>query len=293
MRGVVSAGMVTALSLLGAGQAFDLALGVSAGASNAFAFCAGTDDRVAAAYYGACVDGPFLSARRAALGRGPLMDLEVLAQDIVVGRDDELVRRADASGVRLGFVATDVETAAPVVLEDFADAQELRTALRASSLLPGIAGAPVELKGRLHVDGTITESIPYPSALRLGATHVLVLQTRPVGVPLRRARGPERLISARALRRLGPQVEAAYAARPQRYAAAVAELAERSADGAGPPFLATIRPAAGTPPVGQLERSKPRLRAGARSGALAVHLALTGGRPWLDGRLATTLPGLA
>lgn len=291
MRGVVSAGMVTALSYLGARHAFDIAIGVSAGASNAFALVAGTDDAVAAAYSGACIDGPFLSVRRALLGRGPLMDLEHLVDDIVVGRDDSRIAAAASSGVRLGFLATEVERAEPVVLENFADGTELRRALRASSLLPGIAGAPAELRGRRWVDGTITQSIPYPAAIACGATHVLALQTRPVGVPLRAPRGPERVLVARALRRLGPQVEAAFAERPARYAAAVAELAARSHDEAGPVHMATVRPAAGTPPVGQLERNRARLLAGGRAGAAAVHLALEGTRPWLDGRLRVTTGG--
>lgn len=285
MRGVVSAGMVSAIQDLGLAPAFDVVVGVSAGAANAYAMLAGRGPATALGYVDFCTSGRFIDVRRAARRRGPVMDLDHLVDDLVLAPPDDGLARVLGSGVRLAFVATDVDAARATVLEGFADREDVRAALLASSMVPGVAGEPVARGARRFLDGAITESIPYAAALGLGATHVLVLQTRPYGIPLRAPSPPERLLVERALRRVNPALVAVYRSRPERYLHAVDELAARTADHTGPPYLATIRARAGTPPVGHLEQDRARLRAGAISGVRAVHLALTGVEPWVDGAL--------
>ncbi len=285
MRGVVSAGMATALGDLGARLAFDIVIGVSAGASNGYGLVGDVGADTALTYVNGCTDGVFIDPRRAMRRRGPIMDLDHLVDDLVLGAHPEAVGLALGSGVRLGFVATDVASAEPVTLTGVTTRRQLRAALIASSLIPGIAGEPVPYDGRRFVDGTVSESIPYQAALRAGATHVFVLQTRPYGVPLRPPSMPERLIVGRTLLRINTALEERYRTRPIRYAHAVDTLAAGTESGDGPPYLASIRPARGTPPVGHLEQDRPTLLTGAISGVKAVHTALTGSEPWVDGRL--------
>jgi predicted patatin/cPLA2 family phospholipase len=285
MRGVVSAGMVAAIGALGLTRVFDLVIGVSAGASNGFGLLAGLGTTTARTYLDGCADGRFIDVVRGLRRRGPVMDLDHLLDDLILGPDEERADRARASGVRFAAVATDVQSTQAVTLEGMDSRAAMRAALKASSMVPGIAGERASYAGREYVDGTVAESIPYAAALAVGATHVLVLQTRPFGVDLRRPSRGERLLVGRALRRANPALVGRYAGRPERYLREVEELAERTADGAGPPYLATIRPRAGTPPVGHLEQDRATLLAGAIAGVRAVHLALDGREPYVDGAL--------
>ena len=115
--------------------------------------------------------------------------------------------------------------------------------------------APVTFQGRRFVDGGLAAPIPVVEALAAGATHVLALQTRPYDVPRKsHSRLADRLIE-RHLRQLNPALVTLYRARVGEYETTVADIARRSADaGAGPPHVLGLRPPAGTPVVGQLER---------------------------------------
>ena len=72
----------------------------------------------------------------------------------------------DFNRLRIPFaaVAADIETGEAVVL----NAGELATAMRASMSIPGVF-APVELDGRLLVDGGIADNLPIDVARKLGA----------------------------------------------------------------------------------------------------------------------------
>ena len=121
--------------------------------------------------------------------------------------------------------------------------------------MPWAGGPPVEIAGRRYVDGGLASAIPVAEAVAAGATHVLALQTRPHGEPRKSpSRIADRLIE-RHLRRLNPALVTLYRDRVAGYERVVDDIARRSLDaGAGPPHLLGVRPAAGTPVVGQLER---------------------------------------
>jgi hypothetical protein len=89
---------------------------------------------------------------------------------------------------------------------------------------------------------------------------VLVLQTRPHGVP-RSSGSPwaDRVVE-RHLRRLNPALVPLYRDRIASYERVVSDIAARSSSGDGPPFVVGLRPPAGTPPVSQLERNPDVLR---------------------------------
>jgi len=97
--------------------------------------------------------------------------------------------------------------------------------------------------------------IPVAEALAAGATHVLVLQTRPYDVPRKSAsRLADRMIE-RHLRGLNPALVTLYRARIAAYEDVVADIARRTREAdAGPPHVLGLRPPAGTPCVSQIER---------------------------------------
>ena len=148
-------------------------------------------------------------------------------------------------------------------------------ALLASSRMPWAGGAPVEVDGRRYLDGGMASPIPVAEAIAAGATHVLALQTRPHGVPRKSAsRIGDRMIE-RHLRRLNPALVKLYRDRVARYEVLVDDIARRSLDpGGGPPYVLGVRPPAGTPCVGQLERRSTVLAPAAAQAERLVEQAL-------------------
>jgi predicted patatin/cPLA2 family phospholipase len=254
MRGVVSAAMAGALERLGLTMAFDLVVGSSAGAINGAAFIAGVAEGCAATYHGPFASRSFVNPARLVLGR-PVIDV-----NYVLGYESESMdagrhKRTLESPIALHCVAVDVATAAAVDLTGMRTKRELCDAILASSRMPLAGGPPVEVDGRRFIDGGLASPIPVDEALAAGATHVLALQTRPYGVPRKSAsRIGDRFIT-RHLRQLNPALVTLYRERVACYETTVEDIARRSRDGGvGPPHVLGLRPPAGTPVVGQLER---------------------------------------
>lgn len=261
MRGVVSAGMAVAIERLGLTGCFDLVVGTSAGALNGAALLAGVAEACAVAYHSAFATRRFINPYRLLIGRAAVDVAFTLDHADPNGLDAGRHERTATSPVPLHCVAVDVDRAAATVLSDLRTVQELRDGLLASSRMPWLGGAPVEFRGRRFLDGGLAESIPYRAAVELGATHVLVLQTRPWGVPLEPASGLADRIISRQLRKLNPALLDLYRRRPADYEAAVAEVADRTRDPSNaPPFLYGVRLPEGTPPVSRLERDSDTLR---------------------------------
>src|SRR5204863_9533667 len=97
--------------------------------------------------------------------------------------------------------------------------------------------------------------IPLAAALEAGATHVLVLQTRPFGVSRSTGSRIGDAFIERHLRRLNPALVQVWRDRIPSYESLVEDIARRSAaPGDAPPYVLGLRPVAGTPVVRQLER---------------------------------------
>ena len=175
----------------------------------------------------------------------------------------------------LHCIAVDVESARAVDLHGMRTERELWDALLASSRMPWAGGPPVEIDGRRYLDGGMASPVPVAEAIDAGATHVLALQTRPYGIPRKSAsRIGDRLIE-RHLRGLNPALVAVYRDRIAEYERIVGDIARRSADpGAGPPHVLGLRPPAGTPCVGQLERRPAVLGTAAAAAERLVEAAL-------------------
>jgi NTE family protein len=91
------------------------------------------------------------------------------------GLEDLLVRslgdvRIEDAPTPLAVVATDINTGHRVVLREGPVAQ----AVRASCCVPGLY-TPVEIDGRLLVDGALTENVPARALREMGAPHVVAV----------------------------------------------------------------------------------------------------------------------
>ena len=83
MRGVVSAGMISAIEQLRLLSAFDLVIGSSAGAANGAYLVAGMGTFGSTIYYENINNRSFADIRRA-LARRPVVDLDFLVRDVMV-----------------------------------------------------------------------------------------------------------------------------------------------------------------------------------------------------------------
>jgi len=274
MRGVVSAGMTAAIERLGLTGCFDLVVGSSAGALNAAALLAGVARPAAVAYHTSLATKAFINPARLLLGR-PALDVRYVLSLASEELDSDRHLRTINSPIELHCVALDVDRAEPVEFTGMRTKDELWDVLLATTRMPWVGGDPVRIADRRYLDGALTCPIPVSTAIAAGATHMLVLQTRPYGVP--RTSGSqltERLI-ARRLARLNPRLVPLWHGRIPAYEAQVADLARRSAEpGGGPPYVLALRPAAGTPVVTQLERRPDVLERACAGGERLVEEAL-------------------
>jgi predicted patatin/cPLA2 family phospholipase len=265
MRGVISAGMVSALEVLGYAGAFDAVYGASAGAINAAYFLAGQARLGTTIYHEDINNRQFIDLSRALRGR-PIVDLAFLIDDVARHRKRLEAERVIGGATPLRVLATDVLTERACVLGGFADAAALFGALRAGATMPVIAGEPFEHETRRFLDASLSEPIPVPTAESDGHTHVVALLTRG-GAMRPNVSAFDRYFVGPRLRRLSPTLAARYLTR----AAAYSEILRAIDAGTGPLGRAqvlAIRARGG--PISKLECRRDVLQAGARSGFEAV-----------------------
>lgn len=269
MRGVVSAGMVSALEELGYLPAFDAVYGSSAGAINAAYFLAGQARLGTTIYYEDINNPAFIRLGRAAAGR-PIVSLGFLLDEVARHRKPLDVSRLLASGVPFSVLATDVDTRLAHAFDGFAEEADLFAALRAGATMPVVAGDPVAHQGRRFWDASLSEPIPVPTAEARGHTHVLVLLTRD-GEMRPEPSAFDRYFVAPRLRRVSAALAESYLRRAEPYAALV-----RAIDaGRGPLGRAVVLGLrAPGPRISKLERRRDVLVDGARRGRDAVLAAL-------------------
>ncbi|MEU4423993.1 patatin-like phospholipase family protein [Actinoplanes sp. NPDC024001] len=269
MRGIVSAAMAAVIEQEGILPSVDLIVGTSAGAVNAAALAVGAAGRMAESYAEVFASPDFIDVRRIARGR-PVID-----GARIVSHVDQLFDVGAAAGTawaagRLAMVATDVDTGRAEALTDFTDRADLVTSIHASGLLPLLAGDPVALRGRRWLDGGIVQAVPVVTAAALGATHAIVLATRPPGT--QPAYGAADVLAERYLRRLNPELAAAYRGRPHRYRETLQQVGEGWAHGLS---TVALTPRLSDPLPSRLERDQAALRAAraAATDAARQHLA--------------------
>ena len=182
-------------------------------------------------------------------------------------------------GNAVGFhpLATDAATGASTDLAQFVtDRPTLKLALRASTALPLLSGRPVDLGGRRFFDAGIAESIPYRTAADQGASHILVLRSRRRGELESSNSGRSGRAIARYISLYGRALGAAFLDRPVRLTRDDLYLEEAEADPAAKPSILSLRPPAGTPDIGRLEKDQGRVILGLQAGERVATAALAG-----------------
>jgi len=269
MRGVISAGMVSALEEFGVADAFDAVYGSSAGAINAAYFLAGQARLGPSIYYEDNNNLRFISLRRAALGR-PIVNLPYLLANVARRRKTLDTARVLASPAPLVVLATTVPDGSGAVFRGFADDSALFGALQASATMPVVAGPPCEYRGGRYLDASLSEPIPVPAAEADGHTHILALLTRS-GVMRGHASAFDRYFVEPRLRRYSPNLAARYLGRAGPYAALLRQLDT----GLGPLGRATVmKIRVDGLDISKLERRRAVLEEAARRGRDAVRRAL-------------------
>ena len=207
MRGVVSAGMTAALERLGLTRCFDLVVGSSAGALNAAALLGGVAVPAAAMYHTVLASRRFVNPVRLLFGR-PALDVRFVLAHADGDLDAERHQRTISSPIAFHCVALDVDSAQPREFTGMRTKDELWQVLLATTRMPWIGGHPVPIGDRTATStARCTCPIPVGNAIDAGATHVLVLQTRPYGVPRSAGGRVGESLIARYLRRLNPALE--------------------------------------------------------------------------------------
>lgn len=267
-RGAVSGGMALGLHELGLTSAFDDVYGSSAGAINGAWLTSSSPERLVGwtdpAYTRMLVrpHGP--------LRRRPIVDVRTLAEIVYVRLAPMDFASILASPVRWHPLATDADTGEAVDLHPYLrQPSDVQLAIRASAAIPILAGAPVQMGGRVLFDAGVAEPLPFPTAVAQGATHVLVLRSRrPHDVP--RASRANAALARTVLRHYGAGFRRALASSSQRYLAA-----DRLLNGHGPlpdgfPPLAVVRPRSTALTVGRFSADPRALEAAFEAGRTAL-----------------------
>jgi len=175
MRSVFSAGVLDGF-LSRQFNPFDLYLGVSAGAYNLLPYRAGISGASLRVYLELATSKQFINYRRFLSG-GHLLDLDWLSQATL--HDTTLNPRClYYPGKPLILSATDVDTGQAVYIE--ANRENIENAIKASMALPLIYRDFPLIEGRAMTDGGVSDGIPIAEAIRRGATHILVIRSRPL-----------------------------------------------------------------------------------------------------------------
>jgi predicted patatin/cPLA2 family phospholipase len=177
MRAVTVGGMVSGLEVLGLRDVFDFVCGSSAGAVAGAYFLARQARFGTAMFYENLNNSGFIDTHRL-WKRKPVMDTSFLI-DKVMRFDKRLDVAAVIAGTpHLHVVASDIVTGQPAVRSVFESAEEFFQFLRATVTMPLIGGPPVPFNGSLLYDGGLVQQIAVETAIKQGATHILVLLTR-------------------------------------------------------------------------------------------------------------------
>ena len=176
MRGIFAAGVLDVF-LEQNFKPFDLALGVSVGASNVLSFLAGQHGRTRRCFLNQMSRPEFIDPWRILRG-GHWMDLDWLWD--AIEREDPLDRKAAAaSGVEYGLVATSARTGSPHYLAPTADT--MLDGIKASCAFPVLYRHPIRFDGEDFVDGGLSDPLPVREAYARGARAIVVIRSRTAG----------------------------------------------------------------------------------------------------------------
>lgn len=174
MRGVLSAGSLFALDLLGCRDVFDEIYAVSAGGVNAAYFLSGQSELGISVYF------DDISSLRFA---NPLRFWKIVDVDYVYDHIVPHVKTLDEQAIRSArpdffLGVTDVDNGENVLIDVKASPHSVAHILKASSAIPVLYNRIVALGPRHYVDGGLSDVLPVIQATVRGCTDVLILTTK-------------------------------------------------------------------------------------------------------------------
>jgi predicted patatin/cPLA2 family phospholipase len=212
MRGVVSVAMASAFEERGYFAAFDSVHGSSAGACGAAYFAARQAAFGGSIYYEDINNRKFIDLWRPLIGR-PIMDRGFLVDYVMQHVKPLAFERILGEESFLNIIATDASSGESVLFDRFRDSDHLLSVLKATICLPLIAGRFAEVDGRRYLDGGLVQQIAIDSAIKRGATHIIVLMTRAADETERPARDGFQIDTAILSAVYGKRMERVYRAR--------------------------------------------------------------------------------
>lgn len=177
LRGAFPVGVLQVLLARFGADAFDGIFAVSSGVFASTFFVAGQGAEMEAIWRDR-VYGHQLVDHRNWLTRNPVLKLDYLV-DLFKGPYKLDLDRVMTSRPYLEYVLTDYATRTPVHID--AKRADIFDLMRASSALPHIYPLPVTIAGRDFYDGGQSDPIPVRRAIEFGASHIVVVRTRPIG----------------------------------------------------------------------------------------------------------------
>ncbi|MCB1937044.1 MAG: patatin family protein [Nitrosomonas sp.] len=174
MRGVLSAGSLLAVDLLGFRNCFDEIYATSAGAVNAAYFVSGQGELGITVYFDYINNSKFFNPFRLT----KILDVEYV-YDYIVPHVKTLNEAAiRKSNTHLYLSVTDVETGRNRLIDTKTWPDPVSKILKASSALPILYNRTVELDGRKYIDGGASDVLPVRQAIDRGCTDILILLTK-------------------------------------------------------------------------------------------------------------------
>ena len=175
MRGVLSAGSLLAVDLLGFRSCFDVVYAVSAGSVNAAYFLSGQGRLGITVYFDDISSRRFINPWRA----WKMVDVDYVYDHLV-----PQVKPLDEAAIRRSLqeffvTATDVHTGENVLLDAKDPTVSVARFLKASSALPILYNRKVVISGKSYMDGGVSGGLPIDWAIAQGCTDLLVLLSRP------------------------------------------------------------------------------------------------------------------
>lgn len=177
MRGAVSSGMLLALEQLGLRNSFDEVVGTSAGAIAGAFFVSGRGTSGSALYY-TVLNSPRFVDRRRLIRSGSVLDLDYLIDEAFEHTGFTWTELINSDIPLWATVTPEVPDNTTHLVRVNEHEDQARHALAATANLPVLAGGSRMIDGHSYVDGGVLEAVPWASAIKRGATHVLVVRSR-------------------------------------------------------------------------------------------------------------------
>lgn len=192
LRGSYVVGAILALIEKFLLTAVDVAIGTSSGAATLAYYVSGQFDSITNIWTNLLTTWKFAGFRNPLFGK-PILNIDYLVDEIFKKQDRLNIETLRGSRTEFLVPATDFQTGKARYFSN-RESGDFFEVLRAAMAIQIFYGRTVELAGNFYVDGALAAPIGIAKALEAGATHIIVISTRPAG--FRRSLSPvERLMT--------------------------------------------------------------------------------------------------